>query len=89
VFSTLLFSLTVVSLPMLLEREVDFVTAMLASFEVVTQSPAVMLAWGALVAVALFWRCCRDFWGFSSCCRFWAMPLGTFTAAPSVGTSKA
>ncbi|MDO8983137.1 DUF2189 domain-containing protein [Cypionkella sp.] len=54
VFSTLLFSLTVVSLPMLLEREVDFVTAMLTSFAVVMESPLVMLGWGAFIAVALF-----------------------------------
>lgn len=54
VFSTLLFSLTVVSLPMLLEREVDFVTAMLTSLDVVKQSPVVMLGWGALIGALLF-----------------------------------
>lgn len=54
VFATLLFSLTVVSLPMLLEREVDFVTAMLTSVGVVTESPLVMLGWGMLIAVLLF-----------------------------------
>lgn len=54
VFATLLFSLTVVSLPMLLEREVDFVTAMLTSLEVVRTSPVVMLAWGALIGALLF-----------------------------------
>jgi uncharacterized membrane protein len=53
-FATLLFSLTVVSLPMLLEREVDFVTAMLASFAVVRHSPVVMLGWGAFIAIAVF-----------------------------------
>ncbi len=53
-FSTLLFSLTVVSLPMLLAREVDFVTAMLTSFAVVRESPLVMLGWGALIAAASF-----------------------------------
>ena len=54
VFSTLLFALTVVSLPMLLDREVDFVTAMLSSLGVVTESPVVMLGWGALIASGLF-----------------------------------
>lgn len=53
-FATLLFSLTVVSLPMLLEREVDFVTAMLTSLEVVKESPLVMLGWGAFIGAALF-----------------------------------
>jgi uncharacterized membrane protein len=54
VFATVLFSLTVVSLPMLLDREVDFVTAMLTSFALVQENPRVMLTWGALIAVCLF-----------------------------------
>ena len=54
VFATLLFSLTVVSLPMLLDREVDFVTAMLTSLALVQANPRVMLGWGALIGLALF-----------------------------------
>jgi uncharacterized membrane protein len=54
VFSLLLFSITVVSLPMLLDREVDFVTAMITSVHVVRQSPAVMLGWGVFIALCLF-----------------------------------
>lgn len=53
-FATLLFCLTVVSLPMLLDREVDFVTAMLASFALVRENPRIMLSWGALIAICLF-----------------------------------
>jgi uncharacterized membrane protein len=53
-FATLLFCLTVVSLPMLLDREVDFVTAMLTSFALVRENPRVMLGWGVLIAVCLF-----------------------------------
>lgn len=53
-FATLLFSLTVVSLPMLLDREVDFVTAMLTSFALVKENPGVMLGWGLLIATCLF-----------------------------------
>ncbi len=53
-FAALLFSLTVVSLPMLLDREVDFVTAMLTSFALVQHNPGVMLRWGALIGVSLF-----------------------------------
>lgn len=53
-FAVLLFCLTVVSLPLLLDREVDFVTAMLTSFALVRENPRVMLAWGALIAAALF-----------------------------------
>jgi uncharacterized membrane protein len=54
IFATLLFSITVVSLPLLLDREIDFVTAMITSFGTVQQSPVVMLGWGALIAVLLF-----------------------------------
>ena len=53
-FAVLLFCLTAVSLPLLLDREVDFVTAMLTSFALVRENPRVMLAWGALIAAALF-----------------------------------
>jgi len=52
--ATLLFALTVVSLPMLLDREVDFVTAMITSVHLVRQSPVVMLGWGGFIAVCLF-----------------------------------
>jgi uncharacterized membrane protein len=53
-FATLLFALTVVSLPLLLDREVDFVTAMITSMRAVTAAPVVMLGWGALIAASLF-----------------------------------
>lgn len=55
VFATLLYALTVVSLPMLLdEREVDFVTAMLTSVALVRENPVVMLGWGGFIAALLF-----------------------------------
>ena len=54
VLAGLLFSLMVVSLPLLLDRDVDFVTAILTSVDVVLASPVVMLGWAALIAVALF-----------------------------------
>ena len=53
-FAGTLFALTVVSLPYLLDREVDFITAMITSVSVVTQNPLIMLIWGALIAVLLF-----------------------------------
>jgi len=49
-----LFSVTVVSLPMLLDRDVDFVTAMIASLEVVRRNRAAMMQWAALIAAVLF-----------------------------------
>jgi len=53
-FALLLYMITVVSLPLLLDREVDFVTAMITSFQAVTENPAPMLAWAALVAGLTF-----------------------------------
>jgi uncharacterized membrane protein len=54
VFAFVLFSLTVVSLPLLLEKELDFVTAMLTSIAVVRKNPGVMLAWAAVIAGTTF-----------------------------------
>jgi len=53
VLSLVLFSLTVISCPLLLEREVDFITAMITSVKTVTQSGAPMIAWGLFVVAAI------------------------------------
>jgi uncharacterized membrane protein len=49
----LMFSITVVSMPMLLDREVDFITAMITSVKVVTLSPVPMIGYGLTVAALL------------------------------------
>ena len=54
VFAFVLFCLTAVSLPLLLDKELDFVTAMLTSIAVVRRNPRVMLAWAAVIAVLTF-----------------------------------
>ncbi|WP_333714806.1 DUF2189 domain-containing protein [Yoonia sp.] len=51
VLAFLLFSLTVVSLPLVLDREVDFVTAMLTSLRAVRENLMVMGLWAAFIAV--------------------------------------
>ncbi len=48
------FSVTVVSLPLLLEKEIDFVSAMLLSMRTVGRNLFVMLVWAAVIAVLLF-----------------------------------
>jgi uncharacterized membrane protein len=53
VLSLILFSLTAVSFPLLLEREVDFVTAMITSVRAVVTSPAPMIGWAAVIVVLL------------------------------------
>ena len=52
--AAVLFALTVISLPLLLDREVDFITAMITSFGVVTANPGPMAVWAALIAGLLF-----------------------------------
>ncbi|MDK3016305.1 DUF2189 domain-containing protein [Pseudodonghicola flavimaris] len=53
-FALLLYMITVLALPLLLDREVDFVTAMITSFSYVQQNPLPMLAWGVFIAVITF-----------------------------------
>ncbi len=50
VLAFLLFSLTVISLPLVLDREVDFVTAMLISLATVRENLFVMLVWAFIIA---------------------------------------
>lgn len=54
VMAALFFSLTVISLPLIMDREVDFISAMIASFGCVTANPLTMAAWAFLIAVGLF-----------------------------------
>lgn len=51
--SITLFSLTVISFPLVLDREVDIVTAMITSIRTVVASPLVMLGWAAVIGVLL------------------------------------
>ena len=51
--SLILFSLTVVSFPLLLDREVDFVTAMVTSVRAVVTSPWPMIGWAAVIVMLL------------------------------------
>jgi uncharacterized membrane protein len=51
--SLILFSLTVVSFPLLLDRDVDFVTAMITSVRAVVTSPGPMIGWAAIIVALL------------------------------------
>lgn len=53
-FALLLYMITVLSLPLLLDREVDFVTAMITSVQTVLGNPVPMLAWAAFIAASTF-----------------------------------
>ncbi len=54
VFGLLLYAMCVLGLPLLLDREVDYVTAMLRSISMVAGNPLVMIGWAAFIAVMLF-----------------------------------
>lgn len=69
-FALLLYMITVISLPLLLDREVDFVTAMITSFQTVTASPLPMLAWAVFIAVLTFVAMLPGFLGL-----FFVLPL--------------
>ena len=69
-FAALLYMITVLSLPMLLDREVDFVTAMIASFQYVLANPLVMFGWAFLIAIMTFWALLPYFIGL-----FLVLPL--------------
>lgn len=53
VLSLILFSITVVSYPLILDRDVDFVTAMITSVRAVTLNPLPMVGWAAAVVALL------------------------------------
>jgi uncharacterized membrane protein len=53
ILALFLFSVTVVSFPLLLDRDLDFITAMITSVKTVFTSPVVMLSWGVFVTLAV------------------------------------
>jgi uncharacterized membrane protein len=52
-FGLLIFSISAVSIPMMLDRQVDSITAGLTSMKLVLTQPGVMLFWGALIAMLM------------------------------------
>ena len=52
-FSALVFSISVVSIPMILDRDTDAISAAIASIEVVVSNTGVMLLWGGMIAVLI------------------------------------
>lgn len=49
-----LYAVTVISLPLLLDREVDFATAMITSYTTVMENPKVMFSWAGIIVAILF-----------------------------------
>lgn len=72
VLGFVLFGLTVFSLPLLVDKEIDFMTAMLLSFEAVRENIGVMLLWSITIAVFVVLAMIPAF-------------LGLFVALPVLG----
>ena len=53
IFATLIFAVSVVSIPMILHHQTDAITAGLTSLRLVLTQPGVMLWWAALIAVVV------------------------------------
>ncbi|MDU8926453.1 DUF2189 domain-containing protein [Alisedimentitalea sp. MJ-SS2] len=53
-FAMLLFMITVISMPLLHDREVDFVTAMITSFQTVMKNPVPMIFWALIISLLTF-----------------------------------
>ncbi len=54
IFAGLIFAVSVVSMPMILDRQTDAITAGLTSLRLVLSQPGVMLLWGALLTAGVF-----------------------------------
>jgi len=53
-FAFALYAITVISLPMLVDRDVDFITAIIVSLGTIRSNKAVMTGWAAIIAITLF-----------------------------------
>lgn len=46
-----LYATTVITMPLLLDRDLDFISAMIVSFKTIQRSPRTMIAWGLFIAL--------------------------------------
>ena len=69
-FAIFVFAITVMGMPMLLDRDVDFITAMLRSMQAVGAAPVAYVTWGVFIAVVTLLAMLPAFLGL-----FVAMPV--------------
>lgn len=72
VFAALVFAVSVVSIPMILDRDTDAVSAALTSMQVVVTHPGVMLLWGLMLSVLVL-------------LALWPWALGLWLVGPWLG----
>ncbi|MEM6682042.1 MAG: DUF2189 domain-containing protein [Pseudomonadota bacterium] len=65
VMALALFSVTVIAIPLLLDREIDVMSAIIVSIKAVFESPAVMLGWGVVVTFAALTGIATGFLGLA------------------------
>lgn len=53
-FAALVFSVSVVAIPMILDRDTDAISAAITSMQVVASSPGIMVFWGAILSALVF-----------------------------------
>ena len=64
IFALLCFAMTAVSLPMLVDKKVDMVTALLSSIHAVLRNKLVMLQWAAIIVVLIALGVASAYLGF-------------------------
>ena len=57
------FTISVVSFPLLVDRDVGAAVALWTSIQAVLKNPLVMALWGLIVALLCCWARCRSFSG--------------------------
>jgi uncharacterized membrane protein len=72
VFAALVYGLSVVSIPMILDRDTDAISAVITSMRVVFAHPGVMLLWGLLLSVLVL-------------AALWPLALGIIVVGPWLG----
>jgi uncharacterized membrane protein len=72
VFAALVYGLSVVSIPMILDRDTDAISAVLTSMRVVFSHPGVLLLWGTLLSVLVL-------------AALWPRSLGIIVVGPWLG----
>ena len=80
ILAMIMFSITVISVPLLMERELDVVTAMITSVKAVLKSPVPMVGWAFSSRWPSWPQPCRCSLACCWCCRCSAMPPGTSTS---------
>ena len=83
VFAFTALAISVVGFPLLLDKPVSSVTAMITSIRAVTSNPAVMAVWGVTVVVLLAAGALLPLVGLAAVRRFSGMRRGTCTASSS------